>query len=76
MGMNPGMGAGMNPFAQSAGLSYQNPNHNRPMYNTNVNPFAQGGPSTESWQRDVNELGLNVKFEQKPKQQNDNVREF
>jgi len=35
------MGGGMNPFASSmmGGVSYQNPNHNKPTYSTNVNAF-------------------------------------
>lgn len=56
---------------------YQNPNHNRPMYNTNVeaNPFGQG-PSAESWQKDVNELGFNMQLTSKNKNENDSVKEF
>lgn len=58
----------MNPFAGAGGgsmMSYQNPNHNQASYSTGQaqNPFAQNqGPSMESWQRDVNELGFDVKL--------------
>lgn len=64
----------MNPFA--AHMGYQNPNHNRPTYSTNAaaNPFGPG-PTPESWQKDVNELGFNVKLAT-TKPQNDNVPEF
>ena len=63
-----------NPFAGMGG--YQNPNHNKPLYNTTAqaNPFGPG-PSAESWQKDVNELGFNVQLTQK-KNENDNVKEF
>ena len=45
------MGAGANPFASGMGGGYQNPNHNRPNYQTGFNdnnPFG-AGPSAESW---------------------------
>lgn len=71
------MGGGYNPFGASSGLSYQNPNHNKPMYNTGA-PSANmdGGPSAESWMRDVNELGMNVKLNVQPKRDTDNIKEF
>ena len=57
-------------------MGYQNPNHNKPTYSTNAssNPFGPG-PSAESWQKDVNELGFNVKLSTK-KPETDNVPEF
>jgi hypothetical protein len=89
MGMQPNMGvyntmqmgggAGQNPFAAAGGgMGYQNPNHNKPMYNTGAaGGFNQGGgPSAESWMRDVNELGMNVKLDVAPKRDNDNIAEF
>ena len=40
-------------------------------------PGPNGGPSLESWQRDVNELGYDIKFNiEKPQSQNDEVEEF
>lgn len=62
---------GGNPFA-----GYQNPNHNQASYATGNNPFQNQGPSMESWQRDVNELGFDVKLNVPKKDQNDNVQEF
>ena len=87
MGMQPQMGAyntmnmggGMNPFAAGGGMGYQNPNHNKPLYNTSANAggFNQGGgPSAESWMRDTNELGLNVKLDVKPRRDDDSIKEF
>jgi len=35
-----------------------------------------GGPSAESWMRDVNELGMNVKLDVKPRRDDDNINEF
>jgi len=73
-------GGGMNPFAAAGGgMGYQNPNHNKPLYNTSANPNAfapGGGPSAESWMRDVNELGMNVKLDVKPVRDTDNIKEF
>ena len=45
------------------------------MYQTGFNdnnPFGQG-PSAESWQRDVNELGFDVKLNVQNKPRNDDV---
>ena len=52
---------------------------NQPTYSTSSvasNPFSGPGPSAESWQRDVNELGFDVQMGVKKKQQNDNIQEF
>lgn len=66
-----------NPFGGMGG--YQNPNHNVPSYGTGAqanNPFGGPGPSAESWQKDVNDLGINMTVHTKPKNENDNVKEF
>ena len=69
------MGGGANPFASAMAGGYQNPNHNRPNYQTGFNdnnPFG-AGPSAESWQRDVHELGFDVKLNVQNKPRNDDV---
>ena len=68
------MGGGMNPFMtnmmaqQQSAAGYVNPQHNQniyqPGFNDPANPFGgMKGPSNESWAKDVNELGFDVKLE-------------